>query len=106
MVTLGHSMNRRVQALHTDMDQPLGYAVGNALEVMEVSQTLRNEGPADLTQLAIELSTRMIHLANPSQSLDAAREQAAAVLASGAAFRKLQEVIAAQGGNPEVLNHF
>jgi pyrimidine-nucleoside phosphorylase len=106
MVTVGRRMNTRVQALLTDMDQPLGYAVGNALEVMEVSQTLRNEGPADLTQLSVELAARMIHLANPALGLDAAREQAAGLIASGAAFQKLQQVIAAQGGNPEVLDRF
>ncbi len=106
MVTIGRRMGKRVQALLTDMDQPLGYAVGNALEVMEVSQTLRNEGPADLTQLSVELAARMIHLANPSQPIDSAREQAAELLASGEALAKLQQVIAAQGGNPEALNQF
>ncbi|MBI3667860.1 MAG: thymidine phosphorylase [Acidobacteria bacterium] len=106
MVTIGRRMNKRVHALLTDMDQPLGYAVGNALEIMEVSQTLQSQGPADLTQLSIELAARMINLANPGPGLEAAREQASALLASGAAFTKLQEVIAAQGGNPDVLNQF
>jgi pyrimidine-nucleoside phosphorylase/thymidine phosphorylase len=106
MVTIGRRMGKRVQALLTDMDQPLGYAVGNALEVMEVSQTLRNEGPADLTQLSVELAARMIHLANPSQPIDSARERAGELLASGEALAKLQQVIAAQGGNPEALNQF
>ena len=106
MVTIGRRMNVRVQALLTDMDQPLGYAIGNALEVMEVSQTLRNEGPADLTQLSLELAARMICLAEPAAGLDAAREKAAELLTSGAAFTKFQQVIAAQGGNPEVLDRF
>jgi len=106
MVALGRRVNKRVQAVLTDMDQPLGYAVGNALEVMEVAQTLRNEGPADLTQLSIELSARMIHLGKVAASMDAAREQAVQVLASGAAFKKFQDVIAAQGGNPDVLDQF
>ncbi len=106
MVTIGRRMNRKVQALLTDMDQPLGYAVGNALEIMEVSQTLQNAGPTDLTQLSQELAARMIHLANPATGLDAAREQARSLLESGAALRKFQDVIAAQGGNPEVLSQF
>jgi len=106
MVALGRRANKKVQAVLTDMDQPLGYAVGNALEVMEVSQTLRNEGPTDLTQLAIELAARMMFLGKVSANLDAAREQAMGLLSSGEAFRKLQAVIAAQGGNPEVLNQF
>ena len=106
MVAIGRRMNKKVQALLTDMDQPLGYAVGNALEIMEVSQTLQNAGPSDLTQLSVELAARIIHLANPAQGLDSAREQANEILASGAAFRKFQDVIAAQGGNPDVLNQF
>ena len=106
MVAIGRRMSKRVQALLTDMDQPLGFAVGNALEVMEVSQTLRNEGPADLTQLCIELAARMIHLAKPAQGMEGAREQASELLASGAAFSKFEQVIIAQGGNPEVLNQF
>jgi pyrimidine-nucleoside phosphorylase len=106
MVALGRRMNKKVQAVLTDMDQPLGYAVGNALEVMEVSQTLRNEGPTDLTQLSIELAARMIFLGKVSDSLEAAREQAAGVLSSGAAYQKFHDVIAAQGGNPDVLNQF
>ncbi len=106
MVAIGRRMNKRVQALLTDMDQPLGYAVGNALEIMEVSQTLQNQGPADLTQLSIELAARMIALGNKGQSLEGAREQAAQLLASGAALTKFQQVIAAQGGNPDVLTQF
>jgi len=106
MVAIGRRMSKRILALLTDMDQPLGYAVGNALEVMEVSQTLRNEGPADLTQLCVELAARMIHLAGQTPGVDAAREQASELLASGAAFTKFQQVIAAQGGNPEVLDQF
>ncbi len=106
MVAIGRRMNLRVQALLTDMDQPLGYAVGNALEIMEVSQTLQNAGPADLTQLSIELAARMISLANPGQKLEATREQAQTLLGTGAAFAKFQEVVAAQGGDPESLQRF
>ena len=60
MVGIGRRLDKRVQALITDMSQPLGYAVGNALEIMEVSQTLQNAGPADLTRLSLELAARMI----------------------------------------------
>ena len=62
MVGIGRRMDKHVQALITDMNQPLGYAIGNALEVMEVSQTLQNAGPADLTRLSLELAARMIFL--------------------------------------------
>ena len=56
---IGRRMDKRVQALITDMSQPLGYAIGNALEVMEVSQTLQSAGPNDLTRLSLELAARM-----------------------------------------------
>ncbi|MEN6601894.1 MAG: thymidine phosphorylase, partial [Bryobacteraceae bacterium] len=62
MVTIGRRMDKRIQALITDMNQPLGYAIGNALEVMEASQTLQNAGPVDLTRLSLELAARMIYL--------------------------------------------
>ncbi len=61
MVGIGRRLDKRVQALITDMSQPLGYAIGNALEVMEVSQTLQNAGPSDLTRICLELAARMIY---------------------------------------------
>src|SRR6202008_1832589 len=68
MVGIGRRLDKRVQALISDMNQPLGYAVGNALEVMEVSQTLHNEGPEDLRRLSVELAARMIFLAKLAPS--------------------------------------
>jgi pyrimidine-nucleoside phosphorylase/thymidine phosphorylase len=107
MVGIGRRMgNKRVQALITNMDQPLGYAIGNALEVMEVSQTLQNVGPVDLHEISIELAARMIHLGKKAESLEQAREMAQAKILDGSAYRKLKEVIAAQGGNPQVLDRF
>src|SRR5271165_3258200 len=69
MVGIGRRMDKRVQALITDMSQPLGYAVGNALEVMEVSQALHNEGPEDLRKLSIELAARMIFVGKITKTL-------------------------------------
>src|SRR4051794_14729411 len=106
MVGIGRRLDKRVQALITDMNQPLGYAIGNALEVMEVSQTLQNAGPADLTRLSLELAARMIFLAKITPTLDDARELAQSRLLDGSAYRKLRDVIAAQGGNPQVLDRF
>ncbi len=106
MVGIGRRADKHVQALITDMNQPLGYAIGNALEVMEVSQTLQNAGPADLTRLSLELAARMIFLAKLTPTLDAARELAQKKLLDGSGYRKLKEVIAAQGGNPQVLDRF
>jgi pyrimidine-nucleoside phosphorylase/thymidine phosphorylase len=106
MVGIGRRLDKRVQALITDMNQPLGYAIGNALEVMEVSQTLQNAGPADLTRLSLELAARMIFLGKITKTLDEARELAQQKLLDGSGYRKLKDVIAAQGGNPQVLDRF
>jgi len=106
MVRIGRRMDKRVQALITDMNQPLGYAVGNALEVMEVSQTLMNQGPADLTRLSLELASRMIFLAKITPTLDDARQVAENKLVDGSGYRKFKQVIQAQGGNPQALDKF
>jgi len=106
MVGIGRRADKRVQALITDMNQPLGYAVGNALEVMEVSQTLQNAGPTDLTRLALELAARMIFLAKIVPTLDEARELAQQKLLDGSGYKKFKDVIEAQGGNSQVLDRF
>ena len=106
MVGIGRRVDKRVQALITDMNQPLGFAIGNALEVMEVSQTLQNVGPTDLTRLSLELAARMIYLGKITPTLEEAREVAQKKLLDGSGYRKLKEVIAAQDGNPQVLDRF
>ena len=106
MVGIGRRMDKKVQALITDMNQPLGYAIGNALEVMEVSQTLHNEGPEDLRRLSVELAARMIFLGKVTKTLDEARQLAEQKLADGSAYRKFREVVEAQGGNPQALEKF
>ena len=106
MVGIGRRLDKKVQALITDMNQPLGYAIGNALEVMEVSQTLQSAGPADLTRLSQELAARMIYLGKIAPTIEEAREVAQSRLLDGSGYRKLKEVIAAQGGNPQVLDRF
>jgi pyrimidine-nucleoside phosphorylase len=106
MVTIGRRMDKRVQALITDMNQPLGFAVGNALEVMEVSQTLQGAGPNDLTRLSLELAARMIYLGKVTETLEEARDRAQRRLLDGSGYRKFREVIEAQGGNPQVLDRF
>jgi pyrimidine-nucleoside phosphorylase/thymidine phosphorylase len=106
MTTIARRSDLRAQALITDMNQPLGYAIGNALEIMEVSQTLQNAGPADLTRLSLELAARMIFLGKVTPTLEEARELAQAKLLDGSGYRKLKEMIGAQGGNPQVLDRF
>ena len=106
MVGIGRRRDKRVVALITDMDQPLGYAIGNALEVMEVAQTLQNMGPEDLREISLELAARMIHLGKAAASLDEARQKAESLLISGEGYRKFKQVISAQGGNARVLDQF
>jgi pyrimidine-nucleoside phosphorylase len=106
MVGVGRRVDKRVQALITDMSQPLGYAIGNALEVMEVSQTLQSAGPNDLTRLSLELAARMIYLGKVAETLDEARELAQRRLLDGSGYNTLKAVIQAQGGNPAVLDRF
>jgi pyrimidine-nucleoside phosphorylase/thymidine phosphorylase len=106
MVGIGRRLDKRVQALITDMNQPLGYAVGNALEVMEVSQTLQKAGPADLTRLSLELAARMIYLGKKTASLEDARKVAEDRLMDGSAYKKFKQVVQAQGGNPQALDKF
>jgi pyrimidine-nucleoside phosphorylase len=106
MVAIGRRKDKRIQALITDMNQPLGFAIGNALEVMEVSQTLQNVGPADLTRLSLELAARMIHLGKITATIEEARELAQTKLLDGSGYNKLKEVITAQGGEARVLDRF
>ena len=106
MVGIGRRMDKKVQALITDMNQPLGFAVGNALEVMEASQTLQNAGPSDLTKLSLELAARMIFLGKKTASLDDGRRLAEQHLVDGSAYKKLKQAVTAQGGNAQALDKF
>jgi pyrimidine-nucleoside phosphorylase len=106
MVGIGRRLDRRVQALITDMNQPLGYAIGNALEVMEASQTLQNAGPSDLTRISLELAARMIYLGKKAASLEEARQIAETKIVDGSAYKKFKQVVQAQGGNAQALDRF
>lgn len=102
MVNIGTQVGRRTVALVTDMDQPLGYAVGNALEVKEAMDTLKGQGPPDLQELCILLASEMLVLAGIASDTGAARGRLETILRDGLAIEKFKEFIAAQGGNPEV----
>ena len=106
MISIGRRMEIRVQALLTDMSEPLGFTIGNALEIMEATQTLQNQGPPDLVGLSTEIAARMIYLGDPTRSIDSARDQAQQLLADGSALAKFRDVITAQEGNPGVLTQF
>ncbi len=104
MVEIGRGMGKKVAALITDMEQPLGQAVGNALEVVESIDTLKGRGPKDLESLSLELTGWMLYLGGVTATLDAARARARDALDSGAGLRKLREVVALQGGDPRVCD--
>ena len=106
MITIGRRMDLKIQALLTDMDQPLGYTVGNALEIMEASQTLQGSGPPDLTGLAVEVAARMIFVGKSEMSIESARALAQQQIADGSAFNLLLQVIEAQGGDANALTQF
>jgi pyrimidine-nucleoside phosphorylase len=100
---IGEAMGKRVVALLTGMDQPLGRAVGNALEVKEAVELLHDEGPEDLREVTFELSAEMVLLAGRAASLEEARAQVRAVVGDGRAFRKLCQIVEAQGGDSDAL---
>jgi len=103
MVDIGSSLQKNVTALVTEMNEPLGYAVGNALEVKEAIDTLKGEGPEDLLELCMELGAVMLLLGNKAESIDAAKRILKANISSGAALKKLEEMVAAQHGNAEQI---
>lgn len=98
MVEIGERVGRRTVALITNMDRPLGKAIGNALEVTEAVSTVRGVGPGDLTMVCRELAANMLYLAGKG-SLSACERMVRDAILSGAAFEKLQEMVSAQGGD-------
>ena len=105
MVTIGSEVGRDTAAIISDMDQPLGYAIGNALEVAEVIDTLKGKGPADLTELSLTLAAHLVLLGKKAQDEKEARELVEAVLHNGQALEKLKQLIAAQGGDATVVDN-
>jgi pyrimidine-nucleoside phosphorylase len=104
MVETGTRMGKRVVALITDMDQPLGRAVGNALEVIEVLEVLDGRGPADLRELCLELTGWMFLLGGTVASVAEGKSLAAKQIASGRAKEKFREIIRLQGGDATVVD--
>ena len=96
-------MGKRVSALLTRMDEPLGRAVGNALEVAETVALLSGGGPADLREVTVELTAEMLVQGGAAPDLAAARARVAAAIADGRGLAKLEEIVRAQGGDPRVL---
>ena len=103
MVDVGRSAGRRVLAVLSPMDQPLGAAVGNALEVREAIDALRGGGPPDLREHCLAISAQMLLLGGRAASLAVAERLAAGVVASGQALARFAELVQAQGGDPRVV---
>ena len=103
MVSIGQHNGRKVAALITDMDTPLGHNIGNSLEVIESVEVLKGHGPADLTEVCYQLAANMLDLAGKG-SLEECRRMAEEAVASGAAYEKLKQMFAAQGGDVSVLD--
>ena len=98
MVRVGKAAGKKIRALITDMDQPLGYAVGNALEVAEAIQTLKGRGPTDVTELSVALAAHILELAGVGD-YGTCERKARESINSGAALKTLADMIEAQGGN-------
>ncbi|MCE5198948.1 MAG: thymidine phosphorylase [Armatimonadota bacterium] len=104
MIVIGTAFGRKVSAAITDMNQPLGRAVGNALEAAEAIETLKGGGPSDLRELCVELSALMLYIAGQYTDLEDARNASISALASGSALAKFIEIINAQDGDPRVID--
>ncbi|WP_156317871.1 pyrimidine-nucleoside phosphorylase [Bacillus sp. CHD6a] len=105
MVDIGNNVGRRTMAVISDMSQPLGFAIGNALEIKEAIDTLRGEGPKDLEELCLELGSYMVLLAEKASTLEEARKMLEEVIRSGAAIETLKTFLEAQGGDASVVDN-
>ncbi|MCT4507176.1 MAG: pyrimidine-nucleoside phosphorylase [Tepidibacter sp.] len=106
MVDIGNGMNRETIGVITDMDQPLGFAVGNALEVIEAIETLKGNGPQDFTELCLNLGSYMLMLSKITKTYEEGRKMLEESIASGKALDKLREFIEIQGGNKDVVDNY
>lgn len=104
MVETGERMGKRVVALITDMDQPLGNMIGNALEVVEVVEILRGAGPKDLRELCLELAGWMLHLGGVTNTVAEGKQQSAQLISSGKALERFRQMVELQGGDARVID--
>jgi pyrimidine-nucleoside phosphorylase len=104
MVETGERMGKKMVALITDMDQPLGLKIGNALEVEECIEVMKGGGPADLRKISVEFAAWMFYLGGRTSNVDEGRKLASELVANGAALRKFGEIIKQQGGDARVID--
>ncbi|MEK3889559.1 pyrimidine-nucleoside phosphorylase [Bacillus sp. FSL K6-3431] len=105
MVDIGNNLGRKTMAVISDMSQPLGFAVGNALEVKEAVETLQGKGPADLLELCLVLGSKMVVLAGKANTEEEGRTKLQAVIANGKAFDMFKLFLGAQGGDVSVIDN-
>jgi pyrimidine-nucleoside phosphorylase len=105
MVRIGNNVGRQTMAVISDMSQPLGFAIGNALEVKEAIDTLKGEGPEDLTELVLVLGSQMVVLAKKANTLEEAREMLIEVMENGKATEKFKEFLSNQGGDSSIVDN-
>lgn len=105
MVQIGQQLNRKTLAVISDMNQPLGYAIGNALEVKEAIETLQGKGPEDLTELCLVLGSQMLLAAETVSSLEEGKKLLQSKIDNGDALEKFRQMIDAQEGDSSVIDH-
>ena len=105
LVNIGRSVGMQCMAVISDMNQPLGNAIGNALEIEESIAILKGEGPADITELILTLGSQMVVLAGKATTLDDARQLLQEVIDDGRALEAFRQMIIYQGGNPAVIEN-
>lgn len=104
MVRIGNHVGRKTIAIISDMSQPLGFAIGNALEVKEAIETLQGKGPKDLTELILTLGSQMVILAGKAKTSEEAKEMLLDAIHSGKALAKFKEFLANQGGDASIVD--
>jgi pyrimidine-nucleoside phosphorylase len=105
MVAIGEGAGRRMVSLITSMEEPLGCAIGNSIEVEEAINTLKGQGPKDLEELCIELGANMLVLSEVAEDVEEARTKLKEVINNGKGLEKLKEMVQAQGGNPQAIDN-
>lgn len=104
MVRIGNNVGRRTMAVISDMSQPLGFAIGNALEVKEAIDTLKGEGPEDLTELCLTLGSHMVLLAEKASTVEEARQMLTNAIKDGSALQALKVFLRSQGGDDSIVD--
>ncbi|MBU4134542.1 pyrimidine-nucleoside phosphorylase, partial [bacterium] len=105
MVDVGELAGRKMVALVTSMEEPLGFAIGNAIEVKEAIETLKGKGPKDLEDLCVQLGANMLLISGIAENLEDGKARMKKAIADGSGLKKLKEMVVAQGGNPDAIDN-